>query len=148
MKRAKLLLLPLLAPALMAETVPADIHDGGICIGLGWATLQPGEKVEVEHGPDFYVYYFSSSDDASAWGVYLGSAAQVTGNGPTLLKRDGLKIKRADKDGEFRGYLVQQRYSQNHFFGSALKGTKADRAFFDRVDFGETGKALCRKAKG
>lgn len=151
MKRAKLLavVLAFVTQQAAAEEVPADVHDGGVCIGLGWLTLAPGEQAVVSEGPDYAVFYFSKADDPSYdWGVYDGSAPQVSATGPTLLERDGIAVVKSAAGGKFRGYIAKgSSYSMNHFFGSVFDGTEKDKAVFDRVDFGETGKALCRKVK-
>lgn len=134
----------------MAEEVPADIHDGGLCIGLGWLTLAPGEQATVSEGPDFAVFYFSKpGEPLYGWGVYGGSAPQVSGNGPVLFERDGITVTRSGFTGVFRGYVAKgSPNSVNHFFGSVFDDKPEDKAVFDRIDFGENGKALCRKGRG
>jgi len=128
-------------------SVPAPSHDGGVCAGLSWVKLAPDEKVYVEQGPDFVVLRFEGKGGPRDhwWGVYSGNSAQVRGNGPLLLKRDGVAVHRALEDGKFRGYLAEKGGWQNHFFGSVFDGTDADKRFFDRVDFSPTGRALCAK---
>lgn len=125
----------------------APAHDGGVCAGLSWVELTPGEKVFVEQGPDFRVFRFEGPDGPADhwWGVYSGNFAQVQGNGPTLLRRDGVTIRRATQDGEFGGYLAEKSGWQNHFFGSVFEGSPKDKSFFDRIDFGPKGQALCAK---
>ena len=73
--------------------------------------------------------------------------AAIGRNGPLLLKRDGVVVHRAVEDGKFRGYLAEKGGWQNHFFGSVFNGTAADKAFFERIDFGKTGQALCAKGR-
>ena len=126
----------------------APVHDGGICAGLSWVYLAPGEKGTIVHGPDFDVLRFHGPGGLTDhwWGVYAGGWAQVRGNGPLLLRRDGVTVHRAIKDGKFSGYLAEKGVWQNHFFGSVFDGSKKDKAFFDRVEFGPKGQALCAKA--
>lgn len=136
-----------------ADGPPAStvrIHDGGMCAGLSWIRLNPGETVTADQGPDFTVFRFETKGaDAAktAWGVYSGNFAQVRGNGPLLLKRDGVAVHRAIEDGHFRGYLAEKKGWQNHFFGGVFSGTDADRAFFARVDFSAKGQALCGRPR-
>ena len=124
------------------------VHDGGICAGLSWVALAPGEKAVVKRGPDFDVLRFAgpAGPNDHWWGVYSGNAAQVAGNGPILLKTNGVIVRRALENGQFRGYLAQKGNWQNHFFGSVFNGTDADKGFFARIDFGARGQALCAKA--
>jgi hypothetical protein len=140
------LLLLLSATDSAVPTVP--VHDGGMCAGLSWTRLAAGEKVSAEQGPDFTVYRFEPSEGSTDgwWGLYSGNFAQVRGNGPLLLKRDGVAVNRAVADGKFRGYLAERKGRQNHFFGSVFDGTARDKQFFDRVDFSARGQAL--RAKG
>lgn len=128
---------------------PALEHDGGVCAGISWIRLLPGERVRKEEGPDFFVLRFEgpSGPDDHPWGVYAGGFAQVRGDGPFLLQRDGVVIHRAIENGEFRGYLAQRGHWQNHFFGSVFSGAATDRAFFDRVDFGARGQSLCARGR-
>ncbi|MBB3909494.1 hypothetical protein [Sphingomonas desiccabilis] len=138
----------LLLLAVVADTPDAPpIHDGGICAGLSWVHLAPGEKISVERGPDFKVFRFHgpASESDHWWGVYFGNAAQVRGNGPLLLRRNGVTVRRATEDGQFRGYLAKKGGWQNHFFGSVFNGSDKDRDFFDRIDFSSKGQALCAK---
>jgi hypothetical protein len=127
----------------------APIYDGGVCAGLSWVELAPGEKAFIEQGPDFNVFKFegSSGSDDHWWGVYSGNFAQVRGNGPRLLKRDGVTVRRAVEDGKVRGYLAERDGWQNHFFGSVFEGSPKDKSFFDRIDFGPKGQALCAKGR-
>ncbi len=81
------------------------------------------------------------------WGVYGGNAAQVRSNGPLLMRRDGVTVHRATEDGKFRGYLAEKGGWQNHFFGSVFDGSTKDKAFFDRIDFGPKGQALCARGR-
>lgn len=136
----------LISAALLATPANAAAPAGSVCAGLARVALLPGEKVSVDHGPDFDVYRVSrpAGPKDQGWGVYSGGFAQVRGNGPVLLTRDGVVVRRAVEDGAFRGYLAVKGYSQDHFFGSVFSGSDADRAFFDRVDFGPKGQALCR----
>jgi hypothetical protein len=139
-----LLMIALLAAA-TDDTEPAQVRDGGVCVGIAWVTLRPGEKVVREPGPDFSVFRFEGPDHRT-WGAYSGNAAQVHANGPLLLKRDGVEVHRAVEDSQFRGYLAHNKQGwQNHFFGSVFTGAAADKAFFDRIDFGKKGQALCAK---
>lgn len=144
----QLILSPFLLLCIAAdEPQPAAVHDGGVCAGMSWVRLAPGEKAFEERGPDFSVYRFEGpgGSDDHWWGVYSGNFAQVRGNGPALLTRDGVTVRRATEDGKFRGYLASRGSWQNHFFGSVFSGSSKDRSFFDRIDFGAAGKALCAK---
>ena len=124
-------------------------HDGGVCAGLAWVMLEPGEKAFVKHGRDFHVYRFEGAKGPTDhwWGIYSGGFAQVRGNGPLLLQRDGVTIHRAVEGGQFRGYLAEKGRGQNHFFGSVFRGTSDDKKFFDRIDFSTRGQALCAKGR-
>ena len=123
------------------------VHDGGVCAGLSWIRLLPAEHVRVEDGPDFMVLRFEGPQGLE-WGVYSGNHAQVRGNGPLLLRRDGVIIHRAFEGGEFRGYLAEKGSWQNHFFGTVFTGADRDRVFFDRVDFSARGQSLCARRTG
>ncbi|WP_156370225.1 hypothetical protein [Novosphingobium sp. Leaf2] len=127
----------------------APTHDGGICAGLAWVELGPNEKVFIERGPDFNVFRFEGPAGSTDhwWGVYSGNAAQVQGNGPLLMRRDGVTVHRAIENGKFRGYLAERGDWQNQFFGSVFDGSTKDKAFFDRIDFGPKGQALCAKGR-
>jgi hypothetical protein len=142
-------MLPLLALLAGAADQPkaAPIHDGGLCAGLSWIKLTPSDKASVEYGPDFNVYRVQASSGPSTawWGVYSGGFAQVRGNGPLLLSRDGVTVRLAREDGRFRGYLAEKSGEQNHFFGPVFRGTAADKAFFDRVDFSANARARCAR---
>jgi hypothetical protein len=137
----------LLLAAVDSQVGAVPTHDGGMCAGLSWIRLAEGETVTAEPGPDFTVYRFEGlkGPDHSWWGVYSGNYAQVRGNGPLLLKRDGVAVHRAVTDGQFRGYLAEKNGRQNHFFGSVFSGTDKDKAFFVRVDFSARGQTLCAK---
>ena len=140
----------LLLLAATAETPDAaPTHDGGVCAGLSWVSLVPGESVSVERGPDFNVFRFTRSggETDNWWGVYDGNAAQVRGNGPLLLRRDGVTVKRAVENGKFRGYLAKKGDWEEHFFGSVFNGSDKDKLFFDRIEFGRRGQALCAKGR-
>ena len=143
-----LLALLLILAGIDDAPVPAPSHDGGVCAGLSWVKLAPGEKAYVEHGPDFVVLRFEGRGGPGdhGWGVYSGNFAQVRGNGPLLIERAGVSVHRAQKDGEFRGYVAEKDGWQNHFFGSVFDGTDADRRFFDRIDFGQAGRKLCARS--
>jgi hypothetical protein len=144
-------MLPLLffLAAVVADDAPeaVPVHDGGVCAGLSWVRLAPGERAFIERGPDFNVFSFEGPGGSTDhwWGVYSGNAAQVRGNGPVLLQRDGVTVRRASEDGKFRGYIAERKGWQNHFFGSTFKGTPGDKSFFDRIDFSTKGQALCAK---
>jgi hypothetical protein len=56
-------------------------------------------------------------------------------------------VHRATEDGQLRGYLAERGNWQNHFFGSVFDGSNGDKLFFDRVDFGPKGQALCAKGR-
>jgi hypothetical protein len=142
-------LIAVIASLVLAAAAPVDgasrlVHDGGFCAGLSWIGLLPGEKLTADDGPDFVVYRVNGPGKRS-WGVYSGNFAQVRGNGTLLLTRDGVVVHAAVEDGKFRGYLAEKKGWQNHFFGSVFIGKPTDKAFFDRVDFGPKGQALCRK---
>lgn len=128
----------------------ANVHDGGVCAGLSWIKLLPGERALIEVGPDFYILRFEGpgGHDDHGWGVYSGEFAQVDGSGPLLIQRDGVAVRRAtEEEGDFGGYVAAKRGRENHFFGSVFNGTRVDRRFFDRVDFGPSGQALCAKER-
>ena len=137
----------LLLAAAAAPLPEVQTHDGGVCLGPSWVRLLPGEKAFIEDGPDFSVFRFEGPNGAEDhwWGVYVGGYAQVHGNGPLLINRDGWVVHRAIEDGKFRGYLAEKGRAQNHFFGSVFNGTSDDEAFFRRIDFGSVGQALCAK---
>lgn len=109
--------------------------------------LAPGEKAFVEDGPDFIVLRFEGPGGPQDhwWGVYSGNFAQAKGDGPLLFERDGVVVHRATENGKFSGYLAEKKGWQNHFFGSVFNGSAADEAFFDRIDFGPRGQALCAR---
>ena len=136
-----------LTVALQNPVTTPPLHDGGICGGMSWIRLAPHEKVSVEQGPDFNVLRFERPGGAGDhwWGVYIGRAAQVSGGKAILFSRDGVTVRRAEENGVFRGYVAERKGTQNHFFGSMLNGTPADRALFDRIDFGPRGQMLCAK---
>jgi len=142
-----LTVLVLLLAASTAGSELAPVHDGGVCAGLSWIDLKPGERVFVERGPDFNVFRFegSAGPEDHWWGVYSGGFSQVHGNSLLLVGRDGVQVHRATENGKFRGYLAEKGRLQNHFFGSVFDGTNADKHFFDRIDFGSRGQALCAK---
>ena len=136
-----------LTVALQNPVMTPTIHDGGICAGISWITLASNEKVSVEQGPDFEVLRFEGPGGSEDrwWGVYSGRAAQVSGGKAILLSRDGVIVRRAEENGVFRGYVAERNGTQNHFFGSVLNGTPADKAFFNRIDFSPKGQMLCAK---
>ena len=120
--------------------------DGGLCIGLGWVKLVPGEVAKVDHGPDFDVFRVRGPGKAE-WGTYSGSAARVSADvSRPLLKKDGVTIYRAASNG-FEGYFAEENgqeiSSQNHFFGNVFKDASTDATFFRRVTFGVAAKAKC-----
>lgn len=144
-------MLPILMLLAAAADAPeaAPTHDGGVCAGLAWVELAPNERAFIERGPDFAVFRFEGPGGSTDhwWGVYGGNAAQVRGNGPQLLRRDGVSVRHATEDGKFRGYLAKKSGSQNHFFGSIFDGSTKDKGFFNRIDFGPKGQALCAKGR-
>ncbi len=150
-------MLLLAAFALAQAAAPAPVppvapREGGICVGLAWVPLGPGEQAWKEDGPDFAVYRFSGpkGGDDRWWGVYTGSYPQVEGNGPVLVRQGKLVIHRAMEDGKFRGYIAEEDgrpMLRNHFFGSIFAGTDADKAVFARMDFAAKRQRLCDKAE-
>ena len=142
-----LALLLALSLAAAGEGDDPPVHDGGVCVGLSWVTLDPGETVTVEQRTDFTVYRFHGGKDAPdrAWGVYSGNYADVDSVGKVLLETQGIAVERVIEDGRFAGYLAQRGDDQNHFFGSVFTDDETDKRFFDRVDFGPKGQALCAK---
>jgi hypothetical protein len=127
-----MLLLPILLTLAPVQEAPASF-----CATVATIALKPGEKMERSPGPDFDVFYVDGP--GGQFGVYDGSYAQVSnGTMEPLLVRGGLTVNRVTIGGEFRGYLVaNSRRQQNHFFGSVFKGDASDKAFFDRVTFGD-----------
>ena len=142
-------MLPLALALLIAvpqEGQPLPMKEGGFCTGISWITATETAGWSQDIGPDFSVYRYDGPD--KTWfGIYGGNASQVSGStGETLFVRDGVTVRSAIVDGQFRGYLAtDKRGWQNHFFGSVFTNTPQDRAFFDRVDFGPAGLEKCRK---
>lgn len=124
---------------------PLPLNDGGFCVGLGWMTPSDREHLTVDIGPDFRVFRYNGPKGVY-WGAYSGFASQVSNStGAALLVRDGVTIRAAIVDGQFRGYLATRGGAQNHFFGSVFHNDASDRAFFDRIDFGPVGQSKCKK---
>jgi len=121
----------------------AALADRGTCVGLAWVALVDGETTRVQEGPDYDVHRFTDAG-GHTWAVYDGNHAPASADGPDLLKRDGVIVRRAQIDGKFQGYIVEQNGRQNHFFGAVFDGTEKDKAFFERVDFGPRGRLRCR----
>lgn len=136
-----------IALALLAQSAAGTslVQDGGVCVGLSWVKLASREQTSVDYGPDFSVYRFHgpNGEDDHWWGVYWGRHASVRPDGPILLRRDGVTIRRAFDDGKFQGYLAEKDGLQNHFFGSMFDGSATDMEFFERVDFGRIVQSLC-----
>ena len=132
--------------AMPQEGQALKIKEGGFCAGLGWIAVDGGAGYSVDQGPDFSVYRYAGKDGRE-WGVYSGMASQVSGStGKVLFSRDGVTVRSAMVGGQFRGYLATDGSGgQNHFFGTVFTNTPADKAFFDRVDFGPSGKAKCER---
>jgi hypothetical protein len=129
---------------------PVNLVDGGLCTGLSWVKLLPGEVATVDYGPDFNVYRVHGPGNAE-WGAYSGFAAQVSGNSARpLIKKDGVTVYRA-LGAEFQGYFVEEKTKkfsdQNHFFGNVFKDSPGDAAFFARVTFGPAADAKCSDGK-
>jgi hypothetical protein len=124
------------------------LNDGGICVGLAWVRLQPGEVATVDYGPDFNVYRVRGSGNAE-WGSYSGFAGQSTPDvAHALLTKDGVTVYRGtDRDGSFNGYFVGEEGRQNHFFGKIFEDSPSDTGFFDRVIFGSAERARCEDGK-
>ena len=137
----------MLAALMQSAATPEIVHDGGVCVGLSWVHLASREQVVVEPGPDFDIYRFHGPDgeDDSWWAVYSGRYANAKAQGPTLVERDGVVVRRAVKDAQFTGYLAEKEGLQNHFFGSIFKDQTSDLALFSRVEFGPAGQSLCAK---
>lgn len=124
---------------------PAPVKDGGVCVGLAWVKLQPGETARKMRGPDFDVYYFQRPGTES-WAVYEGFAPSAVPAGPPLLTKDGVVVRRGVERGNpttFDGYLIQSERDQNHVFGALFKDGPVDRALFSRVALGKAAKAHC-----
>lgn|GEM_PF-2184331 len=144
----------LLAVALLqdAQDQPVPLHDHGFCTGRSWVTLQPGEAVTVERGPDFRVFRVHGPGDRW-WGVYGGMAGQASPDRDhPLLRKDGATVYRGTESDEgrkarFGGYFVALNGGQNHFFGNVFKDSATDRAFFARVRFGRVAEQLCAAAR-
>ena len=136
--------------ALLAQTAAYSqlVHDGGVCVGISWVQIAPNAQVTREPGPDFNVYRFNgpAGENDHWWAVYSGRYANADADGPILIQRDGVTIRRAVKDGKFEGYIGERDGRQNHFFGSIFSDTSSDLELFARVDFGPTGQALCEKS--
>jgi hypothetical protein len=128
---------------------PVKLVDGGLCVGLGWVKLLPGEVAKVDYGPDFNVYRVHGPGKAE-WGAYSGFAAQVSAGEGVLLKKDGETVYRAAGK-PFQGYFVEEKgkeiTSQNHFFGNVFKDAPIDARFFSRVILGHAAKAKCEPRK-
>ena len=130
-----------------AATAPSSLaHEGGVCVGLSWVKLSSSENVSIQNGPDFDVFRFQGTDKNGEywWAVYRGRFASATA-ASTLLKKEGITVRRAVADGKFDGYLVEKDGEQNHFFGPIFKDTSTDAKFFDRIDFGSNARSLCEK---
>lgn len=119
--------------------------DGGICVGLAWVKLLPGEVATVDYGPDFNVYRVCGPAKA-VWGAYSGFAGQSTPDiRHVLLNKDGVSVFRGTRSDGFDGYFVGEPSSQqNHFFGTMFKDSPGDSAFFARVRFGAAASAKCK----
>src|SRR5438270_14039583 len=92
-----------------------DLVDGGLCVGLAWVKLLPGEVAKVDYGPDFNVYRVRGPGKAN-WGVYSGFAGQSSPDiRHVLLEKDRVSVFRGTRDKTFNGYFVGNGQSQNHF---------------------------------
>jgi hypothetical protein len=134
-----------------AQDQPVTLHDNGFCAGVSWVTLQPGETVTADRGPDFLVFRVKGRADRW-WGVYGGMAGQASPDrAHPLLGKDGATVYRGTEAEEgrkrFGGYFVARGGGQNHFFGNVFKDAATDRAFFARVRFGRVAEQLCTAAR-
>ncbi|MBB4096628.1 hypothetical protein [Sphingomonas kyeonggiensis] len=140
------MILPTILALLLAQNPerPVKLADGGFCAGIAWVDVGLDGDVIAEWGPDFTVYRYRGPSER--WGVYSGMFAQ-TGNGrERLFERDGVQVDRISQNGQFAGYVAEDRgHRQNHFFGPVFKGNLGDLAFFRRVDFGASGKQKCER---
>jgi hypothetical protein len=143
---------------------PVQLVDEGLCVGLAWVKLLPGEVATVDYGPDFNVYRVKKPDSAE-WGVYSGFASQSSPDREhPLLTNGGVAVYRGSGAGSFNGYLAEEVRSkimmqrrpdgsvtgenvsitsQNHFFGKIFKDAPSDATFFNRVTFGSPARAKC-----
>lgn len=123
---------------------PVSLVDGGLCVGLAWVKLLPGEVATVDRGPDFDIYRVKGANDAE-WGAYSGFAGQSTPD-KTLpfLTKDGVTVYPGKaSNGSFNGYFIGGNGQQNHFFGTPFKDAAGAFAFFGRVSLGAIAKAKC-----
>jgi hypothetical protein len=143
---------------------PVQLVDGGLCVGLAWVKLLPGEVATVDYGPDFNVYRVKEPG-AVQWGVYSGFAAQSSPDREhPLLTNGGVAVYRGTGGESFDGYVVEEVRSkivmqrrpdgsvasenvvftnQNHFFGNIFEDAPSDVTFFSRVTFGSPARAKC-----
>jgi hypothetical protein len=122
---------------------PAKLTHGGLCVGLAWVRLLPGEVAKVDYGPDFDVYRVHGPRKAE-WGAYSGFAGQSAPDlHHVLLSKDGVTVFRGTGNGAFNGYFIGDNSEQNHFFGTIFKDSSADAKFFSRVRFGASAKMEC-----
>jgi hypothetical protein len=126
---------------------PVKLVNGGLCVGLAWVKLLPGEVPTVDYGPDFNVYRVRGPGKAE-WGAYSGFAAQSTPDiHRILLTKDRVTVFRGTGDGTFDGYFVGVEGSQNHFFGTVFNDSPSDARFFARVSFGAPANAECESKR-
>ena len=126
---------------------PVTLVDGGLCVGLAWVKLLPGEVATVDYGPDFNVYRVHGPGDAE-WGAYSGTAGQSSPDAAhPLLRKNGVTVYRGVGTKGFDGYFIGQEdhgiSEQNHFFGTVFKDALTDMQFFSRVTFGSAARAKC-----
>lgn len=123
---------------------PVKLVNNGFCAGISWITLRPGETVTWEIAAD-YILYTVKSANGEGWTVYAGNKAATHGTETELVAKGGVAVRAAVKDGQFNGYLAQTSAGwQNHFVGGVFLNDHRDKAFFERVDFGPAGAALCK----
>lgn len=109
--------------------------------------LRAGERIRLEHGPDFLLEGLESP--SGGFGLYEGFAPQY---GPGTDRVDAGLEKPTYRIGSSSagfGYVIwtgdQTRPFYTHVWGQAFKGTAKDYSLLRRLQFGDTAKRGCGK---
>ena len=138
-----LITLALMLAAPQGRGVPLRLLDGGFCPGIGWISVSDPMGYSVERDAEVTIYRYTGS--TGNWAIFDG-AGLGSSSGRVLMRHRDVTIRRQVDDGKFSGYLVTDSSDIHYIYqGTIFTDTPADKAFFERIDFGRSGRAKCKR---
>jgi hypothetical protein len=120
--------------------VGLPLASGGVCLGTTtWIAVSPGERTERRTYPDAMIHTIRLLDGRDLTISVSAPAPKPQQVLPTLLVRDGERIRQSTIEDGVRSYYA----GGWTFTGTVFDGSQADARVFDRVRFGAAAARLC-----